>query len=82
MKIHLKKGEVISTVNIKTCQKMIQANLLKYEYLNDLRNESHRQCIACLPYFIYILFEATKKNMTFSCQVSLRAHELKKSLTE
>ena len=38
--------------------------------------------IPCLPYLIYILFEVTEKNMTFSCQVSLGAHELKKSLTE
>ena len=30
------KGGSNFTINMKTCQKMIQANLLEYEYLNDI----------------------------------------------
>lgn len=47
---------------------------------NETKVIGNNKCTSSLPYLIYILFEATEKILTFSCQVSLGAHKAKKSL--
>ena len=48
---------------------------------NETKVIGNNKCTSCLPYLIYILFEATEKILTFSCQFSLGPQKAEKSLT-